>query len=46
MEGSKENKGSTVVQQEINLLDADKETLEQCYKHCTTMLNNVDEKET
>lgn len=42
--GPKKIDNSTIVQQEINLLDADKETLEQCYKHCTTMLNNVDEK--
>ena len=30
--GPKKIDNSTVVQQEINLLDADKETLEQCYK--------------
>lgn len=43
--GPKQKNGSaTFSQPEINLLDADKETLRQCYDHCMTMLNNPDEK--
>lgn len=42
--GPKKQNGSSFVQQEINLLEADKNTLSQCYDHCMTMLHNKDEK--
>ena len=40
--GKKIQMGDQLVQEEFNLLEASKEQLEGCLRHCDTMLNNTD----
>ena len=40
--GKKIQIGNDFAQEEFNLLEASKEQLEGCLKHCDTMLNNTD----